>query len=50
MSNEEKSDVKNSIRKEFLIPGIAFILMMAGFYYNTNSSLAEHKEELLLLE
>ena len=50
MSSEEKSEVKNSIRKEFLIPGLAFILAVVGFYYNTNSSLAEHKEELSSLK
>ena len=50
MSNEEKSEVKNSIRKEILIPGIAFLLAVIGFYYNTNSSLAEHKEEISSLK
>ncbi len=50
MSNEEKSEVKNTIRKEFLVPIVGFILMIIGFYYNTNNSLAEHKEEISSLK
>lgn len=50
MSNEEKSDVKNSIRKELLIPGIGLLLAIVGFYYNTNNSLADHKEEISSLK
>jgi hypothetical protein len=50
MSNEEKSEVKNTLRKEFLLPALGLLAILAGFYYNTNSSLAEHKEELSSLK
>ncbi len=50
MSNEEKAEVKSTIRKEFYIPIAGFVLALIGFYYNTNNSLAEHKEELSTLK
>jgi hypothetical protein len=50
MSNEEKSEVKSSLRKELIIPGATLIIVLAGFYYNTNSTMEEHRRELSSLK
>lgn len=51
MNSEGKSEIKpHHIRWDVVIPLSGFILALVGFYYNTNNSLAEHKEEISALK
>jgi TolA-binding protein len=46
MSNDEKSEYKGIVRKELLLPGISFIFLLIGFYYNTNFSIESLEEKV----
>ncbi len=49
--SEEKSIIKpHHIRWDIVIPVSGFVIALAGFYYDTNSSLAAHKEDISSLK